>query len=323
MYFNLYYSYMQISVIIIFNNLILNKIYAYFMSAFIRENSISTHFKNHTNWIVLSSIEQDIKEKIERNGKPLREWDIKIYRGILTGFNEAFIINGKTKDLLISKSPNSADIIRPILRGRDIKRYRHEFADLWLINTHNGTETLSPIDISNYPAIKEYLDEFYPQLEKRLDKGNTPYNLRSCAYIEDFLKEKIIFQEMVQESSFLLDEKDHFMCLDTGRIIIGNNLKYLLAILNSKLFFFAIKNYYGGGGLGESGIRMKHTFFEKFHCILPSLEIQSSIERLVDEISRMKQENISTKNIENEIDNYIYKIYDLNESEIAKINSSL
>ena len=216
--------------------------------------------------MVLSEIEQRIKNKIEAVGTPLKDWNINIYRGILTGYNEAFIIDGKKKAELIAEDPNSAEIIRPILRGRDIKRYSYDFADLWLINTHNGIKEkgIKPIDIADYPAIKKHLDTYYPQLEKRADKGETPYNLRNCAYIEDFSKQKIIFQEMVQEPSFILDEKGDYMCLDTARIIVGEELDLLLTIMNSKLFFYSIKTFYGGGGLGETGVRMKLTFFENF-----------------------------------------------------------
>ena len=87
------------------------------------------------SWIILSPIEQSIKSKVEKVGKPLKNWDIQINYGIKTGFNEAFIIDGKTKDTLIAKSPKNAELIRPILRGRDIKRYRADFADLWIIAT--------------------------------------------------------------------------------------------------------------------------------------------------------------------------------------------
>ena len=90
----------------------------------------------------------------------------------MTGYNEAFIIDGKKKDELIAQDPKSAEIIRPILRGRDIKRYGYDFADLWLINTHNGIKEkgIKPINIEHYPAIKKHLDQFYAQLEKRADK---------------------------------------------------------------------------------------------------------------------------------------------------------
>lgn len=85
--------------------------------------------------------------------------------------------------------------------------------------------------------------------------------------MEDFSKPKIIFQEIVQESQFCLDKTKHFMCNDTCRIITGSNLKFLLQVMNSKLFFYAVKTFYGGGGLGN-GVRMKHTFFLNFPCII-------------------------------------------------------
>ena len=112
-----------------------------------------------------------IKQKIEKIGTPLKEWDINIYRGILTGFNEAFIIDEATKNELIKKDQKSEEIIKPILRGRDIRKYEINFAKLYLINSHNNP----PVDIEKYPAIKEHLDSYYPQLEKRGDKGKTPY----------------------------------------------------------------------------------------------------------------------------------------------------
>lgn len=261
--------------------------------------------------MVLSEIEQRIKNKIEAVGTPLKDWNINIYRGILTGYNEAFIIDGKKKAELIAEDPNSAEIIRPILRGRDIKRYSYDFADLWLINTHNGIKEkgIKPIDIADYPAIKKHLDTYYPQLEKRADKGETPYNLRNCAYIEDFSKQKIIFQEMVQEPSFILDEKGDYMCLDTARIIVGEELDLLLTIMNSKLFFYSIKTFYGGGGLGETGVRMKHTFFENFP--MPKLNESQK--------NQLRQLLIEPILKSSEINTIIYSAYNFDNEEIGFI----
>ena len=98
--------------------------------------------------------ELKVKKRIEEVGTPLKEWDVKIYRGVLTGFNEAFIIDSAKREELIAKDAKSAEIIKPILRGRDIKRYGYEWAGLWLINSHNNP----PINIDNYPAIKEHLN---------------------------------------------------------------------------------------------------------------------------------------------------------------------
>ncbi|MGP6603868.1 Eco57I restriction-modification methylase domain-containing protein, partial [Ornithobacterium rhinotracheale] len=146
--------------------------------------------------MILSPIEQQIKSKIEKIGIPLKDWDIQINYGIKTGYNDAFIISGSKKDEILAnckteeERKKSAEIIRPILRGRDIKRYGYDFADLWLINTHNGIKEkgIKPINIDDYPAIKKHLDQYWTRLEKRADQGVTPYNLRNCAYMEDFYK---------------------------------------------------------------------------------------------------------------------------------------
>ena len=167
------------------------------MSVYIRQNSSDQSYTKNT-WCILNPIEQSIKEKIERIGTPLKDWNINIYRGVLTGLNEAFIIDGAKKDELIAKDPKSVEIIRPILRGRDIKRYSYDFADKWLINTHNGSKTQNRVDVNNYPAIKEYLDNFWEKLVKRDDQGDTPYNLRCCAYMDDFSKQKIVWAETVK-----------------------------------------------------------------------------------------------------------------------------
>ena len=157
------------------------------LSVFIQQASSVTSYETDSSWTILSPIETDIKSKIESIGTPLKDWNIKIYRGILTGFNEAFIINGAKKDELIAADPKSAEIIRPILRGRDIKRYEYTFADLWVIAAHNGvkSQNIPPVNIEDYPAIKQHLDQYYEKLANRADKGDTPYNLRNCVYMAE------------------------------------------------------------------------------------------------------------------------------------------
>jgi len=283
--------------------------------------------KNGNSWVILSDVEQRIKQKIEAVGTPLKEWDIKIYRGVLTGCNDAFIINKEKRDELIKKCPKSAEIIRPILRGRDIKRYGYDFAHLYLI----GTFPSKKYNIDDYPSIKNYLLNFgktdishlskygidcwgKKRLEQSGNKGsrkkthNKWFELQdSIAYWDDFSKPKIIFQEIVQEGQFMLDSKGELFCNDTGRIITGKAIKFLLGVLNSKLFFFAIKYFYGGGLLGENGVRMKHTFFENFPCIAENAQIK----QLVDTVT---SENI--KEVSKEIDHKVYELYGLTDDEI-------
>ena len=277
------------------------------MSVYIRQNSSDQIYTKNT-WCILNPIEQSIKEKIERIGTPLKDWNINIYRGVLTGLNEAFIIDGTKKDELIAKDPKSVEIIRPILRGRDIKRYSYDFADKWLINTHNGSKTQQRVDVNNYPAIKEHLDKFWDKLAKRDDQGDTPYNLRCCAYMDDFSKQKIVYSEIVQSPQFYLDNGE-FYIEATSFLLTGNNLEYLIACLNSKPISYFFKTFYAGGGLGEKGYRYKKAFL--INLPIPLLK---NIDYKLDTFKTLIRNN-NTK----EIDNIIYKIYQLSDSEIEYI----
>ncbi|EDA0382899.1 class I SAM-dependent DNA methyltransferase, partial [Campylobacter coli] len=200
-----------------------------------------------------------LKAKIERIGTPLKEWHgLNIYRGILTGYNEAFIITTEKRNEILANCKDEAEkertakLIRKMLRGRDIKRYSYEWAGLWVINAHNGYknqngEKVEAINIENYPSLKKHFDEFYPQLEKRADKGLTPYNLRNCAYIEEFEREKIVYSEIVRKPQFYLDTKLNFYAEATSFILTGENLKYLIAFLNNDFVAFIFKTFYAGG----------------------------------------------------------------------------
>ncbi|KAA6318779.1 hypothetical protein EZS27_031254 [termite gut metagenome] len=272
--------------------------------------------------MVLSPIEQRIKAKIEAVGTPLKEWDINIYRGILTGYNEAFIIDGKKKDELIEKDSKSADIIRPILRGRDIKRYGYDFADLWLINTHNGIKEkgVKPIDINDYPAIKNHLDKYYPELEKRADKGDTPYNLRNCAYMEDFSKQKIIYPETTQGAYFALDEKNKLLD-KTSFMLISNNAKYILATLSSKLFEFAYKKIFSSIELGKKGYQYNKHALRNLPIKKINFKEEALFDEIVNKILALKNNKETAKYLESDIDNLIYNLYELSDDEIEFIET--
>ncbi|EAC1269949.1 class I SAM-dependent DNA methyltransferase [Campylobacter coli] len=277
-----------------------------------------------------------LKAKIERIGTPLKEWQgLNIYRGILTGYNEAFIITTEKRNEILANCKDEAEkertakLIRKMLRGRDIKRYIYEWAGLWVINAHNGYknqngEKVEAINIEYYPSLKKHFDEFYPQLEKRADKGLTPYNLRNCAYIEEFEREKIVYSEIVRKPQFYLDTKLNFYAEATSFILTGENLKYLIAFLNNDFVAFIFKTFYAGGNLGENGFRYKKAFLEK----LPIPKINSKNQKiadelinLVDEILKVKEQdkNANTQELENKINSLVYKLYNLNEEEIKTI----
>ena len=153
-------------------------------------------------------------------------------------------------------------IIRPILRGRDIKRYGYEFHDLYLINTHNGIKSkgILPIDINDYPAIKRHLDKYWNKISVRDDQGVTPYNLRNCIYTDFFLEQKIVYAELVQSPRFYLD-KNGFHISNTGYIMNGKDLDILIKYLNSYTMSYIFKKYYSTG-MGERGFRYLKQYLE-------------------------------------------------------------
>ena len=213
------------------------------LSDYVRQHAVSNRFDSSGSWVILSPVEQSIKRKIEAIGTPLKDWDISINYGIKTGANDAFIIDGAKRNELISADPKSAEIIRPILRGRDIKRYGFDFADLWLINTHNGIKDkgIPPVDINRYPAVKAHLDKYWDKISVRNDKGDTPYNLRNCVYTDDFSKQKIVWKRIGSILRFCYDESGMF-CLDSTCFATGDKLKFLTLLLNSPLGRYLLKD---------------------------------------------------------------------------------
>ncbi len=213
--------------------------------------------KENEIWAISDKIEFQIKSKIESIGTQLKDWNIKINRGILTGFNEAFIINEEIKNELIQKDSKNNELIFPILRGRDINRYISDFQNLYLINIHNGYNTIPRINIEDYPIIKEHLDKFYIQLEKRGDKGVTPYNLRNCAYVNDFFEENLFYPDICQRLSFT--KVNNIFSNNTGYYLKTNN-EFLLSVLNSALINYYYKTI--SAQLGETGIRSFTIYIE-------------------------------------------------------------
>ncbi|GAA7605373.1 class I SAM-dependent DNA methyltransferase [Helicobacter pylori] len=299
-----------------------------------RQNALSTE-----SFIFANATLLDLRDKMESIGTPLKDWDIQIYRGILTGCNEAFIVPTEKRDAILNACKTQEErerteaLIKPILRGKDIKRYSYEWADLWVINTHNGYTSalkskISPIDIENYPATKAHLDSHFDTIVTRSDQGDTPYHLRNCAYLEDFEKEKIVYGEIVQEPRFYLDngecELGYFYAEATSFILTGEHLHYLLGMLHSKLITFAFKTFYAGGGLGESGYRYKKAFIER----LPIPKITPENQKLADKITdgakaileaKEKDPKANTLDLEKEIDALVYQLYNLTDEEIKII----
>lgn len=279
-----------------------------------------------------------LKAKIEKIGTPLKDWDININYGIKTGYNEAFIIDTKKREEILNACANeeerarTKELIKPILRGRDIKRYSYEWAGLWII----GTFPALKLDIDEYPAVKSYLESFMPRIAQSGEKGcrkktsNKWFETQdNIAYYQEFAKPKIVYSEIVREPQFYLDNGEfkfgYFYAEATSFILSGNknfksSLEYLLGLLHSKLCTFAFKEFYAGGGLGESGYRYKKAFLEN----LPIPKITQSQEAefiaIVQEIIECKKsntkQNATLKDLESRLDSMVFSLYGLDEKEI-------
>ena len=274
------------------------------------QNCTECDFAGADSWVILSPIEQSIRKKIEAIGKPLKDWDINIYRGVLTGFNEAFIISTDKRNEILDnclsddERKRTEELIRPILRGRDIKRYSYDWANLWLINSHNGVKGRIPrINIEEYPAVKAHLDQYWTKIKNRADKGDTPYNLRNCAYLEDFSKPKIIYPETTQGAYFAYDERGGIMLDKTCFMIISDEAKFLQRILSSKLFEYAYKRIFSSIELGPCGYQYNKHAFIKLPVIYPDAGLR---------------ETINNSPLE-EIDDIVRNLYKITEDEYVTI----
>ena len=273
-----------------------------------------------TPWSILTRSERIVVDKMQQKGTPLEEWDVQINRGIITGYNQAFIIDAATRDALIARDSKSAEIIKPVLRGRDIQRYQSNWAQQWLIVTHNGYDGVPAIVIDDYPAIKAYLDRHYPHLRQRQDKGKTPYNLRNCAYHGEFFKEKLFWIDLSDNGRFAYDDASMFS-VNTVYMISGESIKYLCAILNSDLITWYMKNTALTSGMGTT--RWFAVFVEAIPVPKVSAADQLPVVKLVDDVLNAKAADpgANTSELEEKIDRIVYRLYGLTENEVAAVGA--
>ncbi len=304
---------------------------------FFRENKVTLTDLSKDTWFIGSKVEMRLKEKIEKIGTPLKDWGVNINYGIKTGYNNAFIIDKEKRNELINKDPKSEEIIKPILRGRDIKRYGCEFAGKYLlfIPWHfplhkNGSISGSSQEAAQefqkqYPAVFKHLLKHKERLSKR-NQSETGiryewYALQRCAatYYEEFEKEKIVWGNISYNSRFCFVEGGTYINAPAN-ILTSNkaNIRYLLACMNSKIFDWEFGTQ--GIDLGR-GFEWKKQYVEKVH--IPQITPQNKdsaekTENLVDEILKKKKQNpdADTKDLEAQIDQLVYKLYNLTSEEI-------
>ncbi len=287
--------------------------------------------------MILSPIEQSIKRKIEAVGTPLKDWDINIYRGVLTGYNEAFIISSEKREEILDNCQTederrrTEELIRPILRGRDIKRYSYDWAELWLIwvpwhfplhkdsSIQGASERAEKEFRGLYPAIYNHLLQYKPQLAAR-NKAETGIRYEWYAlqrwganYWEEFSKPKIIYPNMTKYLPFVYDTNG-FYTNQKCFIITGEHMAYLNAFFSSPIFRYCFRDCFPElqGGTRE----LSKIFFDKIPVLRVSCEINEWFNTKVEEIqqtySHQKEEKINQR---------LYDIYKLSEDDIQTIES--
>ncbi|MBN2857599.1 MAG: N-6 DNA methylase [Candidatus Delongbacteria bacterium] len=314
------------------------------ISSYFKDKAVELNSPNEESWFIGSDLEQKLKEKIEKIGTTLKDWDVKIFRGITSGLNEAFIIDTATKEKLCKDDPKNIEIIKPILRGKDITRYGYAWSDYWTIfipwhfplhkdNSIQGASLKAEEELEKqYPAIYKHLLQFKDQLKKRnQDETGIRYEwyaMQRCAntYYEEFDKIKVIYNEIMTDNpeegyefpNFSYDNTGMYL-LNTAYLLICDNPEYIIAVLNSKLGKMLVKNYVTQ--LQRRQFRMLHQSVELFPIPLPSKNNQlviSAIEKKSKEVLIEKKENpkANTTAYENEIDRLVYELYELTEEEI-------
>ena len=288
-----------------------------------------------SEWSIRNKLHDSVLQKMDV-GTALKDMPISIYRGILTGFNDAFFIDGKTREKLIAEDPKSDELIKPLLRGRDINAWVTE-NEQYLINPHNGIKerNIAPINIDEYPAIKKHLDQFIDKLIKRGDKGDSPYNLRNCAYLEEFAKPKIMYPNMTSvfpftydetgsfsnDKSFIITEKDNSQNLPKGtENAIANEAKQSTAettcdvipakagisspcgynLLKALLAIFNSSLckfwiWHNCPVLNSGTRKLQIAYFENLRIPLENAELLHQLATLADEIIRLKKELVNSK----------------------------
>jgi methylase of polypeptide subunit release factors len=251
----------------------------------------SATLKNLTEevWAISTAELMNIQMILESKGKKLSAWKVVVRRGVLTGFNKAFIIDTKKRNGLINEDPKCAEIIKPILRGRDTRRYYANYKGQYLINTHNGDKRrgIRRINVrKEYPTIFKYLSTFEPKIQERYDQGDHWSNLRNCTYLEEIEKPKIIFSEIVSSPQFYYDTQNYYPEA-TAFLITGEKLKWLIAFLNSTPITILFKIFYAGGEL-VGKFRYKKAFLNTLPIPEPIPSYEPIIETLVDYLTFYK-----------------------------------
>lgn len=271
-----------------------------------------------------------LMEKLRKAGKPLGEYvQGRFYRGILTGLNEAFVINEDTRNKLINEDSKSKELIKPWLRGRDIKKWKAEWEGLYVINIASSVNKKWPWSDEKteqkaratfkkaYPAIHDHLSQWEDKLIKRDDQGKFWWELRSCAYYKEFEGTKIIYPEIATEGEFCIDNRGFYS--DTTTYIMASDSSYLVGLLNSKIFtymFSKVSSEIRGGFF-----RWKRQYMEQIP-VFPAADKQKA--PIIGRIEKIlaNPDGADVTYLEAEIDRLVYELYGLTPEEIAIVEGT-
>ncbi|MFA9289679.1 MAG: TaqI-like C-terminal specificity domain-containing protein [Solirubrobacteraceae bacterium] len=297
---------------------------------------VEINVKEDEIWTISNPIEQQIKQKIETIGTPLKDWDVKFYRGTTTGYNDAFLIDESLKNKLESENINSLELIKPLLKGRDLMRYIYTPSNYYIITTY---PTLK-IQIQKYPAIEKHLSKFLPSLNQTGEVGcRKKTNHKwfeysdTTSYFKEFEKEKIIFSKASKIQAFCYDD-DYNIVQNTGYILTGNNLKYFLSFLNSKLAKYIFLKFYQSGGIqGEITIQaienipipkicleIQQPFIEKADLML---RLNKELQLLVTKFMTLLQSDFTIKKPTKKLENWYNLSWAEFEKELNKLKITL
>jgi hypothetical protein len=283
---------------------------------------------NEDAWVVLDEADLKISRSFEKHGKPLKDWEIKINFGIKTGFNEAFIIDQAKRDELVAEDPKADEIIRPILKGREIERYYAEWSKDFIISTFPAKN----LDIDDFPSIKNYLESFQPKLnqtgEEFINENGEVEKTRKrtvnkwfetqdpIAFQEEFKKEKVIWKRIGSIMRFAYSDEEMY-CLDSTCIATGEKIKYLTAVLNSKAGLYQLFKTSPQTGTGDQIISVQA--LEPLLVHYPSDEVEAKFNLMVDYILFIKKskdalfQSVTNENVsgifENLVDMMVYELY--------------
>lgn len=292
---------------------------------YVHSHLVSCDFKGTEDWVIRTDMDWTILQKMGNNGEPLYKRQPQINCGIKSGKNTVFIVPESTRQEILSHCQTDKEreqteaIFKPILKGRDLKRYKISFNERWIIHTHNGIkindEVIVPhIDINNYPTVKAYLDKHWNEIKNRTDQGRTPYNLRNCVYWPEFDKPKIIWGDLADVPKFCLDENGYYYGENTTYWMTGNHLIYLLVYLNSPLSAYLFSKL--GNTTGAGTIRWQKYKVEQ--QLVPSITPEDEL-RIIN-LYRAYQQTEDESHLQ-EAYLIIYKAVGLSDEEIEYINS--